>query len=169
MWAIYFLNQSNISWLHAILTSSNRSLYIWVCILKMCCYNFRFNMTFTISVPCKILALYISSFYVWNKGLSGALGSVLGYDPEDNKWFGYASDKESTLLSKDGGDTWLSTSHDTYLTSRDKSSFQISKRVPWSTTNLDDPSAPHSSYQSSNWGGRYIHIKLSDAYFSFIC
>lgn len=105
---------------------------------------------------------------ILNKGLSGALGSVLGYDPDDNKWFGYASDKESTLLSKDGGDTWLSTSRDTYLTSRDKASFLISKRVPWSTTNLDNPSAPHSSYQSSNWGGEYIYTFNYYAYINFI-
>lgn len=84
-------------------------------------------------------------------GLSSILASVIGYDSEDNKWFGYGIDKSTTLVSLDGGQTWQSASRETYLTSRDKTSFQFTKRVPWLTTNLDN--TPHSDYQISGWGG----------------
>ncbi|XP_063395828.1 uncharacterized protein LOC134680633 [Mytilus trossulus] len=90
----------------------------------------------------------------WTR-LSSILASVIGYDSEDNKWFGYGIDKSTTVVSLDGGQTWQSASRETYLTSRDKTSFQFTKRVPWLTTNLDNPSTPHSDYQISGWGATY--------------
>lgn len=89
------------------------------------------------------------------KRLSSVVGSILGYDQTDNKWFGYANDQSTILMSLDAGETWNSVSRETYLASRDKATFLFAKRVPWLTTKLDNLSQPDLSYQISNWGATF--------------
>ena len=88
--------------------------------------------------------------------LDERLGSLIGFEQDEKRLYGYDNNKETVLVSTDYGITWLTADVNKLATDK-LQSWTDAKEVPLDTSlDLDQPT-PSNVYTFNAYGGWYTH------------
>ena len=107
---------------------------------------------FSSSITLSIASVLYSSQLIFFSALDDRLGSLIGFEQDEKRLYGYDNNKETVLVSPDYGITWLTADVNKLATDK-LQSWTDAKEVPLDTSLDLDQLTPSGPYTFNAFGG----------------